>query len=185
MKGNKAKGTEITNDHKKSLDLFSVSIEQGKALGFLLTGMTDGKAAEKVGVARETVTRWRLYHPAFKAKLNELRRDLWKSSIDRLRNLIPAAMDAIEETLTDKDNPSRWKCGIEILKAGGLHTDHGVDLAKVGSTDPEGIIQEAIPDPTVSGFDGILKSLEGPDYPAKAKAARENEIARLHGLLAG
>ena len=45
------------------------------------------------------MTRWRLYHPGFQAQLNARRVALWSTAQDRIRALLPQAVDAIAEDL--------------------------------------------------------------------------------------
>ena len=47
-----------------------LSVEQLNAIDVLVQGRTDKETAETVGVARETVTRWRNDNPHFAAQLN-------------------------------------------------------------------------------------------------------------------
>ena len=50
-----------------------LTIEQLNAIDLLVTGKTDQAVADAVGVARPTVTCWRLYDPHFEAALNQRR----------------------------------------------------------------------------------------------------------------
>ena len=56
-----------------------LSVEQLNAIDVLVQGRTDQETAETVGVARETVTRWRNDNPHFAAQLNRQRRFIWDS----------------------------------------------------------------------------------------------------------
>jgi len=76
----------VTEDHKIGL-----TQEQENALGLLLTGLCDREVAEQVGVARETVTRWRNENPYFEAELNRRRQELWAEHAERLRGMVGPA----------------------------------------------------------------------------------------------
>ena len=90
----------------EQIDLRRLSIQQLNAIDLLVTGSSDA-VAEKVGVDRSTVTRWRLYHPAFVAELNTQREALWGVAKEKLSSLIPEAVDAVAEAMRDRSNPNR------------------------------------------------------------------------------
>ncbi len=94
-----------------------LSVEQMNAIDILVQGRTDQETAETVGVARETVTRWRNDNPHFTAELNRQRRLIWGDSHDRLRALAGKAVDALEVALDEGDS----RVAVEVLKAIGLY----------------------------------------------------------------
>jgi hypothetical protein len=94
-----------------------LSVEQLNAIDILVQGRTDQETAETVGVARETVTRWRNDNPRFTAELNKQRRLIWGDSHDRLRALASKAVDVLETSLGDGDS----RVALEVLKAIGLY----------------------------------------------------------------
>jgi hypothetical protein len=55
------------------------------------------------------MTKWRLNSPALQAALNRRRCEDWGPGIDRLRSLIPKALDARAEELEHKDSRNRVK----------------------------------------------------------------------------
>jgi hypothetical protein len=122
--------------------LHGLTIEHHNAIDRLIQGETDAATAVAVGVNRVTVTKWRLYDAAFQAELNRRRKELWGTSVDRLRGLLPTALDALEEEL--RDGKQRWRAAIEVLRLAGL--DRGRDKAAsletylVGATDADSII---------------------------------------------
>ena len=99
----------------------ALSVEQLNAIDVLVQGRTDQETAETVGVARETVTRWRNDNPHFTAELNRQRRLIWGNSHDRLRALASKAVDTLEVALTEGDA----KVAMEVLKAVGLYGQVG------------------------------------------------------------
>jgi len=113
---------KLTKAHKieKAKKLLELSVRQRNAIDLIVMGSSDQDAADKVGVARETVTRWRLYHPAFRAELDRSRRAVWGSSADRLRALIRKSMDIIEEVLNDGDNPKRAAVALSLVRDSGI-----------------------------------------------------------------
>ena len=94
-----------------------LSVEQLNAIDILVQGRTDQETAETVGVARETVTRWRNDNPHFTAELNKQRRLIWGDSHDRLRALASKAVDTLETSLDEGDS----RVAVEVLKAIGLY----------------------------------------------------------------
>ena len=70
-----------------------------------------------MGVARETVTRWRNDNPHFAAQLNRQRRLIWSNSHDRLRALVSKAVDTLDLALQNGDA----RAAVEVLKAVGLY----------------------------------------------------------------
>ena len=119
--------------------LMMLSIEQQAAIDLLMTGLPDRDVADKVGVCRETVTRWRNYHPAFQAEVNRRRKEAWASGLERLRLLFPEAVDAMREVINDRENPQRWRAAVEILKVAGFPDSF---LGRVGPCTPEDIVTD-------------------------------------------
>ena len=89
-----------------------LSMEQLNAIDILVQGRTDQETAETVGVARETVTRWRNDNPHFTAELNRQRRLIWGDSHDRLRALASKAVDTLETSLDEGDS----RVALEVIQ---------------------------------------------------------------------
>ena len=94
-----------------------LSVEQLNAIDVLVQGRSDQETAVTVGVARETVTRWRNDNPHFAAQLNRQRRLIWGNSHDRLRALASKAVDTLDLALQNGDA----RAAVEVLKAVGLY----------------------------------------------------------------
>ncbi len=112
--------------------------DQLTAVEIVLTGANDTQTAERVGVARETVTRWRLYDPYFQAALLSRRRELWASSTDALRSMLPQATDTLRDQL--RVGPNRGRLALDLLVRSGV-----VDrtrLAAVGEITPDELTPE-------------------------------------------
>ena len=106
--------------------------QQELAVDLLASGRTVTEAAATVGVARQTVSEWLNRSPEFRAGLNERRQELWAATGDRLRGLLPDAVDALAGELR---GGSRLRAAALVLRACGAD---GL-VAPVGSTDPEEI----------------------------------------------
>src|SRR5712664_2745053 len=103
----------ITKDHQSSPPDAAdrLTMEQLNAIDLLILGQMDHAVAATVGVARETVSRWRL-NPYFVAAMNKARQALWSAAHDRLRGLVTQSVDIVEKSLGDGD----LKAAIEVLK---------------------------------------------------------------------
>ena len=106
-----------SNESSQMLEDSPLSVEQLNAIDILVQGRTDKETAETIGVARETVTRWRNRNPHFTAELNRQRRLIWSDSHDRLRALASKAVDTLETSLDEGDS----RVAVEVLKAIGLY----------------------------------------------------------------
>jgi transcriptional regulator with XRE-family HTH domain len=114
----------------------NLTVEQQNAIDLLVTGASDREVAEKVGVSRQTVTNWRLNNLVFQAELHRLRKDLWGNSKDRMRALIPKAIDRLEKTLGDDTDSNGPKVALEVIRATGLHSDAECSFVESDSDDP-------------------------------------------------
>ena len=85
-----------TNKSSQRPTISRLSVEQLNAIDIRVQGRTDQETAETVGVARETVTRWRNDNPHFIAEFNKQRRLIWDDSHDRLRALANKAFNTLE-----------------------------------------------------------------------------------------
>ena len=118
-----------TKPHKMS-QYPLLSIEQHNAIDLLILGDTDHAVAEQIGVARETICRWRNANPYFMAELNRRRQDVWQTAQERLRGLVGKAIDILEQAL----QPGDVKAAVTVLRAANLYGNVG---APQGETDPE------------------------------------------------
>jgi transcriptional regulator with XRE-family HTH domain len=97
-----------------------LSAPQETALLALAEGATQGEAAERAGVTRETVSRWRRDDPEFTAALNGVRKDIWDASVDRLRLLALKSTEVLAKLLESDDPRMRLAAAQTALKAAGL-----------------------------------------------------------------
>jgi transposase-like protein len=96
---------------------WDLSVQQQTAADLLALGNNVTRVAEQVGVARQTVSEWLNQNPAFEAAVNQRRQENWDNASNRLRSLLPNALDVLEQALTG----GNIKAAIEVLKAAGLH----------------------------------------------------------------
>jgi hypothetical protein len=123
--------------------LTTLSVEQQNAVDLLVTGQSDAEVAAAVGVTRQTVNVWRNHHPAFQAALNARRREVWETSVDRLRDLLPRALDCLSEEL---DGRNGWRVALRLLELAGMDCSGGPDLGRygVGPTNAEAVIEAEV-----------------------------------------
>jgi hypothetical protein len=77
----------------------------------------------------------------FQAALNARRQEAWGAGLDRLRSLIPTALDAVAEILTDAAHPGRLKAALVLL-----NMVRPESLAPTGPTDAEEIVRRIVKD---------------------------------------
>lgn len=95
--------------------------QQTAAVDLLAVGNTVTQVADVVGVAQQTVSEGRNRNAAFQAALNSRRLERWAGLQDRLRALLPTAVDVLERSLDEDGKPSR-DAAVQVLKACGLYS---------------------------------------------------------------
>ena len=114
-----------------------LSIQQETALHALMSGATQAEAAERAGVARETVWRWLQDDPEFVAALNRIRTGLAESTIDRLRLARFEAIEVLVQLLKSDDPRLRLLAAQTVLRASGSE-----DLSTpIGPTDAGDVVR--------------------------------------------
>jgi hypothetical protein len=93
-----------------------LTLAQRNAVDLLAAGKTDTEAAGLLGLHRTTISKWRLYDVEFQAALNRRRAEVWEAGIDRLRALIPQALDVLAAQMVDPDGSDRVKAAVALLK---------------------------------------------------------------------
>jgi hypothetical protein len=99
-----------------------LSEQQQTACDLIVAGRTLQDVAEAVGVARPTVSRWMNHEPVFIAAVNARRQELWESTVDDLRGLIPQALQELKAELAGE---TPLKAAIEIMRAAGFYGSVG------------------------------------------------------------
>jgi hypothetical protein len=118
-----------------------LTLPQQSAVDLLASGKTDTEAAELLGLHRTTVSKWRAYDPVFQAALNRRRAEVWASGVDRLRSLVPKALDALADELDRSGSPNRLKAAGEILRLAQLPA---VAILATEPTEPEDIVRQLV-----------------------------------------
>src|SRR5262245_24762908 len=94
-----------------------LTLTQQNAVDLLASGKNDTETADALKLNRVTVTRWRLYSPEFRAALADRRAAVWGASADRLRALLPKALDALADALEHADD--KVSVALAVLKLAG------------------------------------------------------------------
>lgn len=108
-----------------------------QAIELLLTGQNDRQVAEELGIHRVTVSRWRLYHPAFRAVLNQRRNLLVAGIQDKFRALVAAAFDTMLD-IVRTPGPDQTDVARDVFHRA---TAQGLSLGPSGETDPYMIVE--------------------------------------------
>jgi hypothetical protein len=112
---------------------WTLTEEQATAVDLLAGGRTPSETAEALKVPMQTVHEWCRSHPGVQAELNTRRQELWTGTTDRLRALLPKALEVLAEELKGEN---RLHAAVHVLKACRLY---GAEL-RSGSTDAEDIV---------------------------------------------
>ena len=155
---------QLIKDEQIKIQITTLTVEQLNAIDLPITGISDREVAEKIGVARQTITKWRLYHPQFIAELGRRRQEVWGYSADRIRSMLPHAIEVVERSLDDPENQDRLKLAVEIIKQSGIF-----GTFKYGQeTDATQIIERQIPRHDLSSLDQLYP----PDESDKKQAMK-------------
>ncbi|MEH6917495.1 hypothetical protein V7Y60_25795 [Priestia megaterium] len=154
---------KTTKGYKREQGL---TIEQLNAIDLLVTGKADKETASIVGVNRVTVTKWRNYDIYFQAELNKRRKEIWTASIDKIRALVPKALERLEQEIEVENG---WKIALEIVKIAGLEKQH---IKDIGHHDAEKILNELAD-----------KEMLDDLFSATSKSAKEELLNELQNKL--
>jgi hypothetical protein len=116
-------------------ELQVLNARQLRAVDLVAGGGSDRDVAEVLGCDASTVWRWRTGNPAFGAALNARRHELWEHSLDRVRALVPRALDVVEQAIDAGDS----RAAMALLKLAGLGS---IDLGAIGPSEAGLIAQE-------------------------------------------
>lgn len=120
------------NGHKSELTPAQLTAVDCLALGATITD-----AAKSAKVSRQTVSEWLNQYPNFQVALNLRRRELWEEQKDRLRGLMPRALERIEKALAS-EGPEGLRAALALAKIAKI------DLTPTGGIDRDEIeVEEA------------------------------------------
>ncbi len=90
--------------------------QQVEALTLLLGGKTITETAEALGVARETVSRWRHTDVAFQAVYNEGLRSAWEAGLVRIDEARGKAIGRLVELMEGDDPTVALKAAMALVR---------------------------------------------------------------------
>ena len=132
----------MTNQDTKSTGLTE---QQEQAIGLILLGRTDEHVGKAVGVARQTISKWKNQNADFKAFLNKKRIENWEQHEDKIRYLIGEAVQVLEENLANiEDHKIAQDAALFVLKGTGcLFSENAFEAYRpTGPTTAKGVLQE-------------------------------------------
>lgn len=94
--------------------------QQVLAIPLILAGKTDAEVAESVGVARETINRWRNHDSDFMRELRQSREAQLESHMTRISNANDKAVNVLEDLLDSEDEQVRLRAAMHLLKTVSL-----------------------------------------------------------------
>ena len=101
---------------KQEAEKQALKDQQLLAIPLILAGKTDAEVAEAVGVARETVNRWRNHDFDFQRELRESRKAHLDSHMMALTRVNKKAVDVLENLLDSDDEQTRLRAAMHLLK---------------------------------------------------------------------
>lgn len=135
----------------------TLTISQGIAIDALLAGATDAEAGAAAGVTRQTINGWKNHHPGFIAETNRRRQEVWEASLDRIRSLVPKALDVLDAALTSgTPNP---RLAIKIIEMAGLPNEA---ISPSGPTTTMDVIDAEVHRRRQAEFDAMIGPYGGP-----------------------
>lgn len=158
---------------KPPADACGLTLAQQSAVDLLAAGRNDTETADALRLNRVTVTRWRLYSPEFRAALAVRRADVWGAAADRLRALLPKALDALADALEHADD--KVTVALALLKLAGP-----LPLLPTEPTDAEEYVRQQVEcerervrntNDSLDAMDG-LPSTEDHENTVRARLAR-------------
>ncbi len=97
-----------------------LSGEQSAALSLLVSGLSPTAVAEQLGLARETVSRWRHHHPVFREEYERQVGEINLESRERLIALAREALDELQSLLHDEDPRVKLDAIEKVLRGARL-----------------------------------------------------------------
>ena len=131
----------MTDDDSKT----KLTEQQEQSIRLIILGRTDEEVGKAVGVARQTISRWKNHNPDFKAFLNKQRIETWESHQDQIRALIGEAVQVLRENLGNiEDDKIAQDAALIVLKGTGcLYSEKAFEVYRPnGPTTSKGVLTE-------------------------------------------
>jgi hypothetical protein len=129
----------------------TLTSSQERAIDALLAGATDTEAGAAAGVTRQTLNNWKNHHPTFVAEMNLRRQQIWGASLDRLRALLPKALDALDAALSTETPNTR--VAMRVVELAGIGNE---GIAPTGPTTTMDVIDAEVHRRRQADFDAMI-----------------------------
>ena len=105
---------------KREAEKQALKDQQLLAIPLIVAGKSDAQVAEAIGVARETVNRWRNHDEDFQNELSQSRRAHINARISALSSVNTKAIEVLEELLDSDDEQTRLRAAMHLLRTVSL-----------------------------------------------------------------
>ena len=96
--------------------------QQEEAIEMIMEGKKTTEIAEKLGVSRQTIARWRKEEPEFIAELQSRRAQIWDGQREQLTKMIEKALGIVTESMGSADEKTRLIAAMAILRLPAVQT---------------------------------------------------------------
>jgi alpha-beta hydrolase superfamily lysophospholipase len=110
---------------------YQLDPNQVEALDLLLAGSTVTEAAAALGVARETVSRWRNSDPAFMAAYNAALQSAYDATTARLLDARGKALERLAALVDSKDEATALKAAAALMRVDIERPKGNIDPADI------------------------------------------------------
>ena len=110
---------------------YTLEADQAAALDLLLSGQTVTATAAAVGLARETVSRWRNSDPAFMAAYNAAIQSAYDAGQARLLDARARAVERLAALVDSKDEATALKAAASLLRVPIMEPGGAIDPAEI------------------------------------------------------
>ena len=112
-----------------------LSDPQRRAIELLVTGSSLANAAERLGVHRRTISRWRSGDAAFRAELARRRAEVWGEVSDRFNGALHNALDLMNEQMHDSHSATAHRAARSLLSLARYYAPAADEMI-----DPAGVL---------------------------------------------
>jgi SAM-dependent methyltransferase len=160
---------------------WTLTEEQATAVDLLASGKTLSEIAVALDVPRQTISEWCRSHAGVQAELKIRRQELWTGTTDRLRALLPEALEVLAEELKGEN---RLHAAVHVLKFCRLYGAElpigSMDVGEIVVTEKERVKERSPQQATgnrnietiIKNYVTHLEQLTG-DYTSKEEALRQ------------
>jgi transposase-like protein len=147
------KPEKVTNsDKSRQLNDDELSQKQMIAIDLVVSGMPDGEVAKKLGLARQTINKWRNHDLDFKYILACRRLQIMESFRDKLTGMAERAIEILAKNMESADEKVQNQSAQIILRLSGLQgymrPEKEVDREALNNQMERGALSQALAEVT-------------------------------------